>query len=105
MSYWPIIFIKSSLKKNVRSYGHIACISLGRPKFQLAFNLIIFFSEKWAITSTYLESDKKIKMDIFLITSQHFLKKNYIGWYFTFLCMQSVINYQRQGSIYDFGTI
>ena len=31
MSYLPIIFVKSSLKNNVRSYGHIACISLGRP--------------------------------------------------------------------------
>ena len=83
----------------------IACISLCRLNLQLAFNLILFFSEKWAITGTYLESDRKIKMDKFLITSQHFFKKKYIGWYFTFLWMQSVRNYQRQGSIYDFGTI
>ena len=26
-----------------KCYGHIACISLGRQKLQLAFNLILFF--------------------------------------------------------------
>ena len=32
-------------------------------------------------------------------------KKKYLDDIFTFLCIQSVRNYQKQGSIYDFDTI
>ena len=51
------------------------------------------------MTSTYLESDK-MKKNGFISNNiaTLFLKKKYIGWRFTFLCMHSVRNYQRQCS-------
>ena len=66
-----IIFVNKEMKEQcqiLRSH-YLYIIRFGKTAACFQFNSI--FSEKLAITSTYLEKDKKRKKEVFLIISQH----------------------------------
>ena len=59
--------------------GHLTSVSLvGQTAICFQFDFI--FSKKSALTSTYLKSDKKRKMELFLLISQHLFKLT--EWHF-----------------------